>query len=464
MKINKYFILSILLFIFLSKEAEAQNATIQKDSTTLRQVFTRGKASCLLRNFLMVNDNQGQLTDTYGYAVAGVLGYQTAKYKGFQLGVGGSVTYNIASSDFTQNDALTNAPDRYVIGLYDVTNFSQKNELVRIEELFLRYTWKKSSINFGKQLLALPFINPQDGRMRPSFVEGLWIDLNPNANLHFEGGYLYRSAPRSTQKWYGMAESIGTYPTGLNPDGSRSGYANNLTSKGLFLIGGHYQFKNQVKLTFRNYFLENIYNLTFAQIEKNFSLKNKDKVLIAFQANRQDAVNQGGNADLAKTYIEPNTYSWVLGGRIAYQRKNTQFLLNYTRITADSRFLSPREWGLEPFFTFMKRERSDGFGDVHAVNLYFIHQIPQKRLRLEGGIGHYQLPDVKNTRLNKYGMPSFFQFNAEMRYRFKGFLEGLDVQLLATYKINEGELYDNERYRINKVDMVNYNVVLNYRF
>ncbi|SFF20970.1 OprD family outer membrane porin [Thermoflexibacter ruber] len=461
---NKYLILSLLLFLFLSKKVEAQNTTIQKDSTNLRQAFTKGKVGGLFRNFLMLNDNNGQLTDSYGYAVAGVLRYETAKYKGFQLGIAGSVTYDIASSDFTKNDPLTNAPDRYVIGLYDVTNFSQKNELVRIEELFLRYSWNKSSITLGKQLLTLPYIHPQDGRMRPSFMEGLWIDLNPRNNLHLEGGYLYRSAPRSTQKWYSIAESIGTYPTGINPDGSRSGYANNLTSKGLLLIGGHYQFKNQVKITLRNYFLENIYNLAFAQVERSFSLKNKDKILLAFQANRQDAVNQGGNEDLARTYITPNTHAWALSGRIAYQKNNAQLQLNYTRITADSRFLSPREWGLEPFFTFMKRERSDGFGDVHAINLYFIHQVPQKRLRFEGGIGHYQMPDVKNTRLNKYGMPSFFQLNAEMRYRFKGLLEGLDVQVLAVYKVNNGEIYDNERYRINRVDMGNYNVVLNYGF
>lgn len=202
-----------MLFLFLSKKVEAQNTTIQKDSTNLRQAFTKGKVGGLFRNFLMLNDNNGQLTDSYGYAVAGVLRYETAKYKGFQLGIAGSVTYDIASSDFTKNDPLTNAPDRYVIGLYDVTNFSQKNELVRIEELFLRYSWNKSSITLGKQLLTLPYIHPQDGRMRPSFMEGLWIDLNPRNNLHLEGGYLYRSAPRSTQKWYSIAESIGTYPT-----------------------------------------------------------------------------------------------------------------------------------------------------------------------------------------------------------------------------------------------------------
>ncbi|GAB4476613.1 MAG: hypothetical protein OHK0057_25420 [Thermoflexibacter sp.] len=462
---NKYLTLSLLLFLFLLfKKVEAQNAIVQKDSTSLRQAFIKGKINGLFRNFLMLNDNNGQLTDSYGYAVAGALRYETAKYKGFQLGIGGSVTYDIASSDFTKNDPLTNAPDRYVIGLYNVTNFSQKNELVRIEELFLRYNWNKSSITFGKQLLTLPYIHPQDGRMRPSFMEGLWIELNPKKNFHWEGGYLYRSAPRSTQKWYSISESIGTYPTGINPDGTRSGYANNLTSKGLFLIGGHYQFKNQMKITLRNYFLENIYNLAFVQVERSFSLKNKDKILLAFQVNCQDAVNQGGNKDLAKTYITPNTHAWALSGRIAYQKNNAQLQLNYTRITADSRFLSPREWGLEPFFTFMKRERSDGFGDVHAINLYFIHQVPQKRLRFEGGIGHYQMPDVKNTRLNKYGMPSFFQLNAEMRYRFKGLLEGLDVQILVVYKVNSGEIYDNERYRINKVDMGNYNIVLNYNF
>ncbi|MBK7939767.1 MAG: hypothetical protein IPJ82_22975 [Lewinellaceae bacterium] len=36
--------------------------------------------------------------------------------------------------------------------------------------------------------------------------------------------------------WYSAGESIGIYPVGLSPDGSKSAYAGNLHSKGI-LIG-----------------------------------------------------------------------------------------------------------------------------------------------------------------------------------------------------------------------------------
>ena len=43
-------------------------------------------------------------------------------------------------------------------------------------------------------------------------------------------------------------------------------------------------------------------------------------------------------------------------------------------------------------------------------------------------------------------------------------MKGLDVQLLVVGKRNESELYNNRRFEFNKVNMVNYNLVLNYHF
>lgn len=74
------------------------------------------------------------------------------------------------------------------------------------------------------------------------------------------------------------------------------------------------------------------------------------------------------------------------------------------------------------------------------------------------------MPDVLNFNLNKYGMPSYYQINFDFRYQFNGFWNGLDLQLLAVSKLNAGELHNNLRYKINKVDMLHINLVLNYHF
>ena len=124
----------------------------------------------------------------------------------------------------------------------------------------------------------------------------------------------------------------------------------------------------------------------------------------------------------------------------------------------------PREWGREPFFTFMPRERNEGFGDVHAIMGKVNYNIPKIRIKTSLSGGYYKLPDVKNYRLNKYGVPSYTQVNADVRYAFNKVLKGLEAQLLVVGKLNSGETYNNKKFEFNKVNMVLYNFVLNYHF
>ena len=112
----------------------------------------------------------------------------------------------------------------------------------------------------------------------------------------------------------------------------------------------------------------------------------------------------------------------------------------------------------------MPRERNDGLGDVHAVVAKVNYNISKVRMKTSLAAGYYNLPDVKDYRLNKYGLPSYTQVNAEVRYSFAGMLEGLDVQFLGVGKIRSGETYNNKKFEFNKVNMMLYNFVLNYHF
>jgi hypothetical protein len=138
--------------------------------------------------------------------------------------------------------------------------------------------------------------------------------------------------------------------------------------------------------------------------------------------------------------------------------------MNYNRITSDGRYLMPREWGRDPFFTFMARERNEGYGDVHAMNGTFNKTFGKSGWRAEAGYGQYFLPDVTNVRLNKYGMPSYWQTNIDIRYIFGGFYQGLEMQFLYVYKGQLGQTNGNDKYVMNKVNMSLYNLVINYHF
>lgn len=124
----------------------------------------------------------------------------------------------------------------------------------------------------------------------------------------------------------------------------------------------------------------------------------------------------------------------------------------------------PREWGRDPFYTFMPRERNEGFGDVNALMTKIQYTNPKKTFKSHMAVGYFDLPDVTNFRLNKYGLPSYVQTNADVRYQFQGSLKGFDTQLLYIYKFHVGETYANKNYVFNKTNMNNINFIINFNF
>lgn len=435
-----------------------------EDSTSLLSAFKKGHFNGHFRYYFMTTQNQKGLTDYYANAAGGGLRYETAKFHGFQFAVSGFYTFNVGSSDLGKADTTTGQYNRYEIALFDVEDPYNKKDNDRLEELFLKYNYKKSFVILGKQLINTPFINLQDGRMRPTGVDGFWFELNEIKKTKIEGGWLYSISPRGTTKWFDVGESIGVYPVGVNSSGTKSQYATNLESKGVFLLGTHFDIGKNLKLHGWDVFTENIFNTAMLQADFSFPVNSKGNIFASAQVIRQDALNNGGNEDADKTYFEKGAKAMTFGAKAGWKNKQWEASINYNRITADGRYLMPREWGREPFFTFMPRERNEGFGDVHAIMGKVNYNMPKIRVKTSLSAGYYKLPDVKNYRLNKYGVPSYTQVNADVRYAFNKVLKGLEAQLLVVAKLKEGETYNNKKFEFNKVDMVLYNFVLNYHF
>lgn len=75
------------------------------------------------------------------------------------------------------------------------------------------------------------------------------------------------------------------------------------------------------------------------------------------------------------------------------------------------------------------------------------------------------MPSVNNAVLNKYTTPSFYQLNAQVRYKFTGFLHGSQVDPQYMYKGNmTANLEEIPANYHNKVDTHNISMVLNYYF
>lgn len=431
----------------------------------LLSIFKNGTFNGHFRYYLSHTNNEGALTDYYANAIGGGLRLETGKFYGFQFAVSGFYLLNIGSSDLTKNDSLTGQPNRYEIGLFDIQNPGNQKDMARLEELYLKYTFRKSHIIVGRQLLNTPFINLQDGRMRPTAVEGVYFEVKEWKRIGFEGGFLWSISPRSTTEWFGIGESFGIYPVGVDVNGTKSNYINNVQSKGVAQLGINARPTDWLKLQLWDVWIENVLNTGFIQADMNFKVGQKNDAIIAgIQFTRQDALVNGGNDDITRTYMQNGAEAMTVGGRIGWAKKTWEVTGAYNRITDHGRYLFPREWGRDPFYTFMPRERNEGFGDVHAVMGKIQGKFPKAKLNAYVAAGHFWLPDAKNYTLNKYGMPSYAQVNFDLRYNFSGFLKGLDLHLLLAGKIQTGDDHDNLKFVFNKVNMFHGNLVVNYHF
>ena len=228
------------------------------------------------------------------------------------------------------------------------------------------------------------------------------------------------------------------------------------------VIGSTYQ-KKQLNIQFWDTYIDNILNTAQLKIEWKSKSNAGKNWFVGGQYIQQNAIGNGGNEDPTKSYTQINSGSKVYSGRAGQQTVKFDWFLNTTRITKQGRYLMPREWGREPFYTFMPRERNEGFSDVTATTINTFYK-PEKHIKIELSGGLFSLPDVKNFALNKYGMPSYSQINLGLTYQFDHYLKGLNALILVVRKDDIGEIPQNDRFVFNKVGMTHLNLIINYHY
>lgn len=435
-----------------------------RDTNTFRHFLKTGKFYGHARSYWSATLNQKHLTDYHAWAVGAGIGYQTPKFfQRFQLGISSFFIFNLASSDLASPDPATSMVNRYEIGLFDIERPNNHQDLSRLEELYVKaHLGKKSILTIGRQIPETPFINPQDGRMSRTLTEGAVLDIQECQHLKLHGEYLWRISPRSTMRWFGVGESIGMYPVGIGPAGTSSQYKGQTDADFIAVFSATYRKKNWEIQAWDTY-VDNVLNTFFVKTEWRFQAKGGTNWLASAQFTMQNTAGNGGNPDASIAYAQPGSGSVVISTRVGQESTRFDWHLNATHIGSGGRYLMPREWGKEPFYTFMPRERNDGFGDLTAatVNTRFK---PGKHIELTLSGGYFHLPDVRNFQLNKYGMPGYSQVNLGLTYQFDQYLKGLSAFLLVVRKDKLGRIYGNDRYVFNKVNMVHANFILNYRF
>ncbi|EOZ93278.1 hypothetical protein A33Q_3868 [Indibacter alkaliphilus LW1] len=460
---------SLVLFILLlfAMQVNAQNELSSQDSAALQsrklgEDLKKGEVDFHIKSFFMSTINKGELLDYSTLATGAGIGYTTPEWKGFQVRFNGFFTFQLFENNIRIADPATGAGNRYEILLYDMNDVNNTNKLDRLEELYLSYRKNRFRFKLGRQKVQSPLLNEQDNRMRPNVFGGLSAVYAAN-NWKLTAMWIESVTIRGTVDWYSVEDSYGVYPFGRNPFGQPSGYKGNVDSKGIAMLGTQFH-KNGWTIQGWNYLAENVFNLTFGQVDYQKSLDNGIRLHAGLQSLHQFAVNDGGNSESEKTYIMPNENVTAVGGKLGvfYRKHNLSF--NFLGINDNGRFLFPREWGRENLYASLPRERYEGSGSMRAYVVKYDLVTPVKGLFSQFGAGLVNHSDVTDFRTNKYGIPSYYHFTGSVDYRFKDYFEGLNLQLLIANKTAKEPSLVPENLRINRVDLWNINIIMDYKF
>lgn len=450
----------LILFVFSTFFLLQANA--QESDTVSKKSKSPIQGTIGLRSFWMSTSYWEDFKNDYALGQSAYLQLKTKKYKGFSIVGRYTVFGNLWSSDLLERDPVTKNFNRYEVGLFDVNNPSDRF-FGKIEEFQIRYSLPKFSAVAGRMDINTPFINPQDGRLSPTYVEGIRLDLKPDKKNQLSAQFIGRMSPRSTSGWFDIGETIGMYPVGQSEFGGPSNYEGNTKSSFFTVIDWQHRTDSEIQMQLNHTYVDNISSTVFTQAIKDWEMANNDKKFITgLQFIVQNGIGEGGSPEPEKRFKNPDDLNFVLGGRIGVKSKRSIWWLNYTRIDGKGRFLNPREWGRDPFFTFIPRERNEGFNQVDAFTTYYQRNIPEKGLQFYGFAGLHFLPEPSNPELNKFAFPSYAQANLGGKYAPGNWGKGLDFHMILMSKLNikSGEIKPQWIY--NKVNMVHFNFIVNY--
>ena len=231
-----------------------------------------------------------------------------------------------------------------------------------------------------------------------------------------------------------------------------------MSSAGIFVLGSKYDINERLQVQVWDFLLENITNSVYAESKFRLS-KSKENPL---HLSGQFITQQRTTTRKSNTFVPDHYYSISWGLQLVKSTKNWEHTLAFNRIEKAGEFLSPREFGRDPFFTFMNRERLEGISNSTAIVLGTKYSFKTFSCDLKSG--YFRLPAYNDFAHNKYGLPSYWHTNLNITYTLPGKWKGLKIASLITYKKQMPAETLAWKYIANKVNMWHFDIILNYNF
>lgn len=405
--------------------------------------------------------SEGDYKDDYALGLSLNMGAKVSLFGNWSFHVGYRGFTNAASSELWREDPVSGQGNRYELGLFDILN-PKDRFFGKLETFSLAYSQEKFGVKAGRMGINSDWVNAQDGRLSPTAVEGVHAWYAPNTLWKFSGYGIGRMSIRGSSQWMEVGGTVGIFPQGRTEEGRPAAYYGNTESSWLGIFEIDRKIGAKSKFHFSNTFAQNLFSTYWLGIESNFPGE-KQTVNLGLQGGFQHGIGNGGNEDFSLRYKNPKDKNFALSGRIGWRNSRWITHLNLTQVFGSGRWLSPREWGKDAWYTFIPRERNEGFEAVTALVGFGEYRFEEVPVQIYTHLGIHWLPDTQDAAANKYNFPSYRQVNLGLKYQPKN-LKNLDFHVILVTKnpLKSMELSPNQIY--NKVEMLHFNGILNWRW
>ncbi len=330
-----------------------------------------------------------------------------------------------------------------------------------LPQIYAKFNFGAHWVTAGQFLKNTPLINPEPWPL-PNAMQGLWYAYKPTNGPLFQLGAIFQMSSRFSGDFADIGESLSLIGVGVDATGNPAQYRGNVESDVILIANAKFDLGDKTEVDVWNYYVENVMNIFL--IEPSISLGDGSwnaRAMFLYQSR----VNNGGNdlTQLAYTFDKSGSY---FGTRLQKDWKDHTFQLNFSRIGDRGRVLLPREWGLEPFYTFQRRTRVEGNSDVTAVNLKWERKWDKEKAkyRLFSGVVQNWMPDAFDAPRNKRRLPSHLHWDASFKYEPKGGLKGLSLELYAAYRFLADDIGTDLNALINRADFWHMDFIVGYKF
>lgn len=412
------------------------------------------------RTFWMSTSYREDFRDDYALGASLALGFKAKIYKKWTLQAAYRGFANVFSSDIWELDPYSGRENRYETGLFNFLEPGQRT-FGSLETLNLSYQTASWKLALGRMPINTAWINPADGRLAPTEMEGASVSFSPSKSWKFSGWYINRFRVRGTNQFLNIGESIGVFGVGRDETGAPSSYFGKTSSDFVSVIQVEY-LKKKNHYTLSHTLADNLFSTFWGEWKYNFS-KNTGGInwLLGAQLGFQHGIGEGGNQEVSFRYKNPEDQNWVVSVTAGAEIGKWKNTLGFTQLGGKGRWLSPREWGKDAWYTFIPRERNEGMGELTALTLLSEYQMG-RGWGIYGHLGFHWLPELSDAPNNKYAFPSYRQINLGLKYKPDS-MSKADFHLLIMNKeaLGSPDLTPSQRY--NKVEMIHVNLIVNYR-